>query len=67
MMTPGAKRLSTPRKARRIVPSAERRLRTSFPELWAWYELLVTARGATPSEEALDAAEDSPRKTSARR
>jgi len=42
----GAKQTSTPRKPRRTLPSAERRLRSSFPELWAWYELLVAARGA---------------------
>jgi hypothetical protein len=41
----GAKQTSTARKARRALPSAERRLRASFPEVWAWYELLVAARG----------------------
>jgi hypothetical protein len=46
LMMMGAKRSSTPRKPRRTLPSAERRLRTSFPEVWAWYELLVAARAA---------------------
>jgi hypothetical protein len=48
----GAKQTSTPRKPRRTLPSAERRLRSSFPEVWAWYELLVAARGA-PGVDAL--------------
>ncbi len=65
-MMPGAKRSSTPRKARRIVPSAERRLRTSFPEVWAWYELLVAAREIAPSAAALDEPEAPTRRTSAR-
>ena len=42
----GAKHATTTRK-RRIAPDAERRLRTSFPEVWAWYELLVAARGGS--------------------
>lgn len=55
MMTPGAKR-SAAEKTRRVDPSAERRLRTSFPEVWAWYELLVTARGNHPVQRVLDEA-----------
>ena len=54
MMTPGAKRSQG--KARRVEPNAERRLRTSFPEVWAWYELLVSARGHRPVERTLDEA-----------
>ena len=56
MVMPGAKRSSTSSKPRRVVPSAERRLRASFPEVWAWYELLVTARGKRPVERVLDEA-----------
>jgi hypothetical protein len=55
MMTPGAKR-SHAEKTRRVEPNAERRLRASFPEVWAWYELLVTARGKRPVERVLDEA-----------
>jgi len=55
MMTPGAKR-SPAGKTRRVEPNAERRLRASFPEVWAWYELLVTARGNRPVERVLDEA-----------
>ncbi len=44
LMMIGAKQSSTPRKPRRTLPSAERRLRTAFPEVWAWYELLLAAR-----------------------
>jgi hypothetical protein len=62
MLTPmmGAKQTSTPRKPRRTLPSAERRLRTSFPEVWAWYELLVAARGADGMD-ALASARHEPR------
>ena len=42
----GAKE-TTARRTRRTLPSAERRLRASFPEVWAWYELLLNARGGT--------------------
>jgi hypothetical protein len=65
-MTSGAKRSSNARKARRILPSAERRLRASFPEAWAWYELLVSARGAAPLAR-VEEPEDRAQKTSARR
>jgi hypothetical protein len=51
VMMSGAKDAPASRK-RRIVPNAERRLRTSFPEVWAWYELLVAARGAGDAEVA---------------
>jgi hypothetical protein len=44
-MMSGGKRAPSPRGARRALPDAERRLRASFPEVWAWYELLVAARG----------------------
>jgi hypothetical protein len=55
LMLIGAKQSSsTPRKLRRTLPSAERRLRASFPEVWAWYELLVAARA--------DQAEDTPQR-----
>lgn len=63
MMNLGAKRSSTARKARRVLPNAERRLRASFPEVWAWYELLVAARAA-PLEGVDD---EMPRRSSARR
>jgi hypothetical protein len=66
MMTSGAKRSSTARRARRILPSAERRLRASFPEVWAWYELLVAARGADTLV-VHDRSEERPRRTSVRR
>lgn len=63
-----AKQSSTPRKPRRTLPSAERRLRTAFPEVWAWYELLVAARGAAPGEHPAngDAPEDRRARTLAR-
>jgi len=67
MMTPGAKRSSTPRKARQILPSAERRLRASFPEVWAWYELIVAARRASVLDLSLEERQDAPRRSSARR
>jgi hypothetical protein len=67
MMMHGAKRSSTPRRVRRIVPGAERRLRSAFPEVWAWYELLVAARELSPNESALDEPETPRRRTSARR
>ena len=52
LMMIGAKQSSPPRKARRTLPSAERRLRASFPEVWAWYELLVAARGGAEQQPA---------------
>jgi len=33
---------------------AERRLQSAFPEVWAWYELLVTARRSPSSDPPLD-------------
>jgi hypothetical protein len=66
-MMSGGKRSSTPRKARRILPSAERRLRSSFPEVWAWYELLVAAREIAPVGAPHDESEDVPRRNAARR
>lgn len=66
MMNLGAKQSSTVRKPRRVLPSAERRLRGAFPEVWAWYELLVAARTAAP----LDRGDDEEmvlRRSSARR
>jgi hypothetical protein len=66
MMTPGAKRSSSARKPRRTLPSAERRLRASFPEVWAWYELIVSARGTSSLVSAI-ADEETPRRSSARR
>jgi len=66
MMTPGAKRSSTPRKPRRTLPSAERRLRASFPEVWAWYELIVAARGSSAPDPSVDERQVPPRRTSAR-
>jgi len=62
-MNLGAKQSST-RKARRVVPGAERRLRSSFPEVWAWYELLVAAR---TTAENVCKHEEPPRRSSARR
>jgi hypothetical protein len=50
VMMSGAKHAPPAPRKRRIVPNAERRLRTSFPEVWAWYELLVAARGAGDTE-----------------
>jgi hypothetical protein len=64
MMTPSAKPSLNARKSRRTLPSAERRLRASFPEVWAWYELLVAAREGSPLEEPVRAAE-APRRSSA--
>jgi hypothetical protein len=61
----GAKPATSTRKPRRILPSAEHRLRMSFPEVWAWYELIVAARGRTTPE--LEAQEYAPRRTSVRR
>ena len=54
----GAKQSSTVRRARRTLPSAERRLRASFPEVWAWYELLLNARGVASAQPADDDALD---------
>jgi hypothetical protein len=42
-------------------------LRSSFPEVWAWYELLVAARDVAPLGSALDEPEDQPRHSIARR
>ena len=67
LMMPGAKRSSTMRKTRRVLPSAERRLRASFPEVWAWYELLLAARGATDVAVGEDYAEERERRSSIRR
>jgi len=67
MLMSGGKRSSTPRKARRVLPSAEHRLRSSFPEVWAWYELLVAARDVAPLGSTRDESEDSPRRNVARR
>jgi hypothetical protein len=53
----GAKQ-STVRKTRRTLPDAERRLRASFPEVWAWYELLLTARSGGSAQHAADEAVD---------
>ena len=53
----GAKQ-STVRKTRRTLPDAERRLRASFPEVWAWYELLLTARGGASVQPVGDDAGD---------
>lgn len=66
MMNLGAKQSSAARKPRRVLPSAERRLRASFPEVWAWYELLVAARTAAPVGR-VDDEEMIPRRSSARR
>jgi hypothetical protein len=65
VMMSGAKDAASTRKPRRIVPSAERRLRASFPEVWAWYELLVAARSDHAG--VLEEPHDLPRRTSARR
>jgi len=46
-MTAETKRSSIARRQRRTSPEAARRLQASFPEVWAWYELLVSARGGT--------------------
>jgi hypothetical protein len=67
MLMSGGKRSSTPRKARRVLPSAERRLRSSFPEVWAWYELLVAARDIAPAGSPCDESEAAPRRNVARR
>lgn len=64
VMMNGAKD-APPTRKRRISPDAERRLRTSFPELWAWYELLVAARGG--GELAVDKPEEILRQSSGRR
>ena len=58
----GAKQSSTVRRVRRTLPSAERRLRASFPELWAWYELLLTARGGSAQQAGDDAIATRPRR-----
>jgi hypothetical protein len=63
-MMSGAKHAPATRK-RRILPNAERRLRTSFPEVWAWYELLVAARGGSEAE--LEKPEPALRRSSGRR
>ncbi|MEO7437929.1 MAG: hypothetical protein ABI080_20795 [Candidatus Binatia bacterium] len=65
VMMSGAKHAASTRKPRRTLPSAERRLRASFPEVWAWYELIATARGVVTIDPAEP--EDAPRRTSARR
>ena len=67
MMNHGAKRSSV-KKVRRVLPDAERRLRSSFPEVWAWYELLVVARAAGPRDAETVAEPEEPlRRSSARR
>ena len=66
MMTPSAKPSLNARKARRTLPSAERRLRASFPEVWAWYELIVAAREGSPLEES-GREPEAPRRRSAQR
>ncbi|OQY67457.1 MAG: hypothetical protein B6D46_05405 [Polyangiaceae bacterium UTPRO1] len=65
MMDLGAKRASN-RRVRRVLPDAERRLRSSFPEVWAWYELLVAARATGAAAERLRGPEASPRRSSSR-
>ena len=67
MMMLGGKRSSTPRNLRRILPSAERRLRASFPEVWAWYELIVAARGGSELDPSRDEQQEPPQRTLARR
>jgi hypothetical protein len=67
VMMPGAKRTSTSRRASRILPSAERRLRASFPEVWAWYELLVSARDLGPLGPTREERERPAQRSSARR
>lgn len=66
LMMIDAKQSSTPRKPRRTLPSAERRLRTSFPEVWAWYELLVAARGAATADHTASDAQEARVRTLAR-
>ena len=70
-MMPGAKRSSakpsTVRRARRVLPSAERRLRASFPEVWAWYELLLAARCGNAVDTGDDYGQERERRTSVRR
>ena len=66
MMTPSAKRLLNARKSRRTLPSAERRLRASFPEVWAWYELILAAREGAPVDES-GREPEAPRRRSAQR
>jgi hypothetical protein len=65
-MMSGTKRSSTLRKTPRVLPNAERRLRSSFPEVWAWYELLVAARDVAPLDSALDEPEQPPRRIARR-
>jgi hypothetical protein len=55
------------RRTRRVLPSAERRLRASFPEVWAWYELLLAARGGTDVDAGADYVEERERRSSSRR
>ena len=66
LMMIGAKQSSTPRKPRRALPSAERRLRTAFPEVWAWYELLVATRGTAAVDHTADDAPAARARTQAR-
>ena len=66
MMMPGAKQSLAPRKPRRILPSAERRLRASFPEVWAWYELIIAARGGSGLDLSPDEQQEPSQRTSAR-
>lgn len=50
------------------MPDAERRLRASFPEVWAWYELIVAVRGVSPVDPASEAGDEEPSaRTSVRR
>jgi hypothetical protein len=66
MMTPSAKQSLNTRKSRRTLPSAERRLRASFPEVWAWYELIVAAREGAPLAEPVREPETTRRRSAQR-
>jgi hypothetical protein len=62
MLMSGAKR-STSGRTGGVDPNAERRLRASFPEVWAWYELLLTARGGAPGALADQGRATAPRRS----
>jgi hypothetical protein len=66
-MMSGGKRAPSSRNARRALPDAERRLRATFPEVWAWYELIVAARGVGGAERPERDPIEPPARTYARR